>query len=214
MDSNSSATRHEGADATHELLAAVKKDAVAMHERTLEAIKKAGGKSSMGWDVLKVVLPILLTTVLGFWVWYTQSKIQSKVDENSRLLSMRLALTEEFYRRKLDRYEATCKEIARLEESLERYGELEVNPEVGVQAADSMIAVDRLRKSDFLFLTDKFKSQLGDLWEIGRNRMMSSGEDNDDLKKKLREQIKSLKEEMNVDLNTSDLTWRPKQSDR
>jgi hypothetical protein len=210
MDNNSSRTQQPESGATQESLA-TKGDLDDKHESIITAIKEASA-SNRAWDILKAVLPILLTTLLGFWVWYTQNKIQSKVEESNRLLSTRLALTEEFYKRKLNQYEATSKEIADLEQSLEQYDERESDPTIGTRASNSMSAVDRLRKSDFLYLTDKFKGELGDLWDIGIDRMRSNGNDDTEIKKKLRDQIKQLKDEMNADLHTSDLGWLPQQS--
>lgn len=216
MDSNSTANKQDQANETNELLKTLKEDLASRHQIAMRAIEQSGSGS-----LVKVVLPIVLTAVLGLVVWYFQNQIQkkadannlsiqSKVEENNRLLSTRLALTEEFYKRKLDAYEKTCTWIARLEESLDRYDELQINPEVGTQATDSMRAVDLLSKSDFLYLSSKFKSQLGDLWDIGRQRMVS-GSGEPDMKKKLSAQIKSLREEMNLDLHTSDLNWLPSQ---
>jgi hypothetical protein len=202
MDSNSIGINREKASTTPEVLAGVKNDVAALHQE-LEVIKDAT-QSNRAWDILKIVLPVLLTTILGFLIWYTQTKIQHKVEENSRLLSTRLALTEEFYRHKLKTYEDTCAEIARLRESLERYGDKEVDPEVGAQATDSMAAVDRLSKSEFLYLSDTFKTRLSDLWQIGRIRMETNEEG--ELRKQLADQIELLRLEMNSDLHTKELS--------
>ena len=85
---------------------------------------------------------------------------------------------------------------------------------MGTQATDSMNAVDHLSKSDFLYLSPKFKDQLSDLWQMGVDRMSTSGGDNADTRKKLSAQIKILRDEMNADLHTSDLNWLPQQSER
>ena len=215
MDSSSDANE------TRELLMALKEDLTSRHESAMKAIEERDKRGS----VIKIVLPIILTTTLGLLVWYFENKIQtkadennrsiqSKVEENNRLLSTRLALTEEFYKRKLDAYEKTCTQIARLEESLERYDGLALNPDVGTQASDSMNAVDHLSKSDFLYLSPKFKDQLSDLWQTGVDRMSTSGGDNADIRRKLTAQIKNLRDEMNADLHTSDLNWLPQQSER
>ena len=210
MDSSSDANE------TRELLRALKEDLTSRHESAMKAIEDRDKRGS----VVKIVLPIILTTTLGLLVWYFENKIQtqatennrsiqSKVEENNRLLSTRLALTEEFYKRKLDAYEKTCTQIASLEESIERYDGLALNPDVGTQASDSMSAVDHLSKSDFLYLSPKFKDELTDLWKIGADRMTRSADDSSDTRKKLSEQIKNLRDEMNADLHTSDLNWLP-----
>ena len=213
MDSHSSET--------HELLTALKEEFASRHDSAMKAMEDRDKRG----QVMKVALPIILSAALGLLVWYFENKIQTqatennrsiqgKVEENNRLLSTRLALTEEFYKRKLDAYEKTCTQIARLEESLERYDGLQLNPDVGVQATDSMNAVDHLSKSDFLYLSPKFKDQLGDLWKIGVDRMSGSSGNEADTRKMLSAQIKNLRDEMNADLHTSDLNWLPQQPEK
>jgi hypothetical protein len=223
MTNNSEQVRPEETNESHELLVTLRQD-IEDHKKVIEDRDKRG-------FVVKVVLPILsiiLTAVLGLLVWFFENRIetkadennrniQAKVEENNRLLSTRLALTEEFYRRKLNAYEKTCTLIVSLADSLERYDGREVNPEVGAQANDSMAAVDQLSKSDFLYLSPKFKDQLGDLWQMGVDRMdvdrmANRGQDSLDMKKKLNQQIKNLRDEMNADLHTSDLNWLPRSS--
>lgn len=204
MGNNSVEINQEKAGATHEVLATLKNDVAAMHQK-VAAIQDVTA-SNRAWDILKIILPILLTTVLGFLIWFTQTKIQTRVEENNRLLSTRLALTEEFYRHKLKTYEDTCTEIGRLRESIERYGEKESNPDVGAQASDSMEAVDRLSRGEFLYLSDNFKIGLRKLWKIGANRMTTTDEDETVLKKNLADQIEFLRVEMNSDLHTKELS--------
>ena len=203
MDTNSIGVDQKNPSTTDEVLAAVKNDVAAMHQK-IEVIKDVTASNRV-WDILKIVLPVVLTTLLGFLIWYTQTKIQSGVEENNRLLSTRLALTEEFYRHKLKAYEDTCVEIARLRELLERYDEKEINPEVGAQASDSLASVYRLSNSEFLYLSDKFKSELGNLYDVGVNRMRMEEEESV-VKKKLADQNEHLRLEMNSDLHTKELS--------
>ena len=214
MDGNSTTVDQNKTNETNQLLKALKEDLASRHESAMKAIESRG----WGGYMVKVVLPIVLTTVLGLMVWYFQNQIQrkadennraiqGKVEENNRLLSTRMALTEEFYKRKLDEYEKTGKVIAKLRESLDRYDELEVNPEIGKQASDNTNAVYRSSKSDFLYLSPEFRAQLLELYDIGVDIMRR--EENPDVKKKLADQIKNLTDEMNHDLHTSDLNWLP-----
>lgn len=153
---------------------------------------------------MKLVLPVLLTTFLGFLIWSLQTNIQRKVEENNKLLNTRLALTEEFYRHKLKAYEDTCAEVAKLRELLERYDEKESEPEIGARTTDSMAAIDRISNTELLYLSDKFKGELSDLWEIGRTRMQATDQDQSALKEQLKKSIDGLRVEMNADLQTKE----------
>jgi len=214
MDGNSIKPNQENAATTHEMLAALKNDVTALHEK-VESIQTA--QANKKWEIVKLVLPIVLTAVLGLMVWYFQGQIQknadehnreiqAKVDENNRLLSTRLALTEEFYKRKLAEYEKVGIVIAKLREALDRYDELEVDPEIGAQASDNTNAVRVIKESDFLFFSSKFRDKLDELWIIGVHvigkRELDSAEKNN-----LADLIKGLRDEMNTDLHTSDLSW-------
>ena len=220
MDDNSIKTNQENTAITHEMLATLRNDVAALHEK-VEAIQTA--QANKTWDILKLVLPIVLTAVLGLMVWYFQNQIQknadehnreiqAKVDENNRLLSTRLALTEEFYKRKLAEYEKVGIVIAKLREALDRYDELEVDPEIGAQASDNTNAVRVLKESDFLFFSSKFRDKLDELWIIGVH-VIGKRELEADVKTNLADLIKSLRDEMNTDLHTSDLSW-PQQSEK
>jgi hypothetical protein len=218
MDSSSMDVKQ---DEGNELLKALKEDVASRHDSVMKAIE-ASGKG----DWRKVVLPIILTTSLGFFVWYGQNKIQakvdnnkteiqSKVDENNRLLSTRLALTEEFYKRRLNAYEKTCGEIANLRASLDRLRELEDNPDVGQQAFASVRAVNDLRKSDLLYLSNDFKNDLADLWGYGIDRMKVNADDDSALELamgKINDQITKLEERMRLDLQTREIGQLPQQT--
>jgi hypothetical protein len=173
----------------------------ANQEATIKAIES--NKSNRGWEIVRITLPIALTAGLGFWIWSLQSGIQRTVDDNNRLLSTRLALTEEFYKRKLTVYENASKEVARLRQVLERLEEQQFDPEVGKSAADSVSAIDSLRKSDVLYLSENLQSDLAQLWDLGTARMQIN-EDDDALKQgamqKIVDQVTTLGKHMKDDL--------------
>jgi hypothetical protein len=224
MDGN---PREDDQDETRRLLKALENDAASRHDSAMKAIAASRKEDWLGY-VMKVVLPVILPILLGFFVWYGQKKIetqvdtnkteiQSKVDENNRMLQTRLALTEEFYKRKLNAYEKTCGEIANLRASLDRLRELEINPEIGQQAFASVRAVNDLRKSDLLYLSDDFKNDLGDLWGYGIDRMKVNADDDAALELamgKVNEQISKLERRMRDDLQTGEIGRFPRQSTR
>jgi hypothetical protein len=196
-----------------QLLKALREDLDSRHATAMKAIEEKG----WGGYMVKVVLPIILTAALGLTVWYFENRIQTnadknnqeiqqKVDENNRLLSTRLALTEEFYKQKLGKYKEVGTVIAQLRQALDRYDDLEVYPEIGKQASDNTEALREMKESDFLFFSPKFRDKLDELWDIGIN-VIGKREEDVNVKKNLATLIVSLRDEMNQDLHTSDLGW-------
>src|SRR5437016_11396339 len=70
------------------------------------------------WQIFIVILTPLATAVLGGLVWLWQSQLQQHIDEQTRELTTRLALTEEFYRRKLTVYEKVHQQTTDLTNAL------------------------------------------------------------------------------------------------
>src|SRR5947199_1196967 len=167
MNSDANPVEQTEANEIKQLLKTLREDLESRHASAMKAIKGRG----WGGYMVKVVLPILLTTVLGLTVWYFENRIQSnvdennrviqtKVDENNRLLSTRLSLTEEFYKQKLEEYRKVGTVIAQLRQALDRYDDLEVYPEIGKQASDNTAHLRELKESDFLFFSPEFRDKL------------------------------------------------------
>lgn len=204
MNSNSSGAKEGDATTHSELLAAVKSDVAALHENTIKVIKDVTASNRV-WDAVKTVLPILLTTFLTFLIWNAQSKIQGKVDDNNRVLQARMALTQDFYKMKLNAYVDTCRVIADMSKSLDSYQNKEFNPDIGKQASDNVEAVGRLGTVYALFLSDDLKKDLGKLWGSGINRMSN----NDYAMQEINTQILALEQRMRNDLRTEELGYLP-----
>jgi hypothetical protein len=83
---------------------------------------------------------IALPVVLGFVVWILQLGTNQKIDSTSKKLATRLALTEEFYKRKLTIYEELEKQMAGLAEAMK---DLEADP---ANASSRMLVIDDVRK--------------------------------------------------------------------
>ena len=213
MDDQANPVAQTEANEIKQLLSALREDLDSRHAIAMKAIEDKGG----GGHTVKVILPIVLTAVLGLIVWYFENRIQTqaginnqaiqqKVDENNHMLSTRLALTEEFYKQKLEEYKKVGTVIAQLRQALDRYDDLEVYPEIGKQASDNTEALRELKESDFLFFSPGFRDQLDKLWDIGIN-VIGQREEDATAKKNLAALITNLRDEMNQDLHTSDLSW-------
>ena len=56
------------------------------------------------WKVSQVVLPIVLTAALGFFVWFAQARIQTTLSQQTSQFSAELGLKQFLFERRLDAY--------------------------------------------------------------------------------------------------------------
>ncbi len=157
-------------------------------------------RGGFGWfgEVAKILLPSLVTALIGFGIWSTQKDIEQTVEKNNRMIQMRLALSEEVFKRQLTVYEATCKEIATMQQALTQ----ERN---GKKAADSLESLHLFRQSNALYISDKVETSLSDLWEAGINVMMMQAED-EAVKKRVAERIATAHVHMKDELKVNELS--------
>lgn len=72
-------------------------------------------KSTQLWMTL---FTAFITTAVGFAAWFAQNRIQQHIDVRSQELETTLALKQEVYGRKLDRYESVHQQMAALANAL------------------------------------------------------------------------------------------------
>jgi hypothetical protein len=188
-------------------------------EKTIQELASANkeliktfGPGSRLWELVKLALPVLLTALLGGWTWYLQYQTQKQVNENTQNLSAKLALSEEFYKRKLSVYEDASKNIGRLRQSLERLADQSIDPGVSTAAADSISAIDDMRRSDLLYMSDDLKQHLAQLWDLGMARMQAGGENGPQITtamQKVDDEVRRLEQQMRDDLQTKTIGQTP-----
>jgi len=76
-------------------------------------------KDSHLWQIVLAIIPIVLTVGLGWWVTRAQTEIVRRIDDQKQDLTTRLALTQEYQKRKLDVYQACAKSMSILADSLQ-----------------------------------------------------------------------------------------------
>jgi hypothetical protein len=107
---------------------------------------------SKTWKIALVAIPVLLTVGLGFFV-----------DASGKRLATRLALTQEFYKRKLSVYEEADKQMAAVIGCLE---DLRLNPDDSAQttaAFDNVRKLSDVSKTNGLYMTKEVSEGLNDV---------------------------------------------------
>ncbi|MFY9561222.1 MAG: hypothetical protein WAQ52_13390 [Terriglobales bacterium] len=72
------------------------------------------GVTSKTWQLATLIVPIVLTTWLTFWVSQKEENIKQDIDKQSQLFSQQLQLSEELYKRRFDAYEKLYAQLVQL----------------------------------------------------------------------------------------------------
>jgi hypothetical protein len=149
-------------DATADIKKAVEEH----HQVVIAKVMPGTGRDTKGeskkFKVMLALIPVAATVGLGFYV-------ARKVDQSKQEITTRLAIQEEFYKRKLATYEKTYAQMAEFNQAL---NSLRVDPdsvEAGMKAFQSMAEFDKFRRSNALYIRSDVMTELGNVWEAAAN---------------------------------------------
>jgi hypothetical protein len=157
-------------------------------------------------EVIKVGVPVV-TLVFGYFIYGAQAKLQGGIDANSQILADRLAfqsaVREEFYKRRLDAYEAACKEMAATIAALNSAG---TTPDNEIHAFDIISKFEQVNKGNTLYWSPTLQSGLDDFWGLGlaklQDRKWDDPKTNDDIEK----MVVVVHRQMKTDLSVPDIS--------
>jgi len=89
-----------------------------VEEQRLHAVGDA--MSSKAWQLATLLVPIVLTTWLTYWVSQKENNIKQDIDKQSQLFSQQLQLSEELYKRRFDTYDKLYAQLVQLNGRLEK----------------------------------------------------------------------------------------------
>jgi hypothetical protein len=130
-----------------------------VEEHRLHAVSEAA--NSKAWQLATLLVPIVLTTWLTFWVSQKEDNIKQDIDKQSQLFSQQLQLSEELYKRRFDAYEKLYVQLAQLNGKLGPYKN---------GGAESKINADRAAQLNELFdlnklhMSRKVENLTGQAW--------------------------------------------------
>jgi len=122
-----------------------------VQEGSVEGAAKKG--ESKAWKALALLLPVVLTALLGMYV-----------DRRIEGLKSRLDLTTDFYKKKLEIYENNHKQIVRLIEALHN---AQVDPTSKGTAIESLHTLNQGYTTDSLYMSNDLLKKLRDLYKAG-----------------------------------------------
>lgn len=92
--------------------------AIATNQRVLFiSNQKPDDKKSRKWDVAQIVIPAILTGLVGLGVWYSQNKLADEITASTQAVSTRYVLTQEYYKERFKVYQRTMEHLVILESS-------------------------------------------------------------------------------------------------
>lgn len=116
--------------------------------------------NSKAWQLATLLIPIVLTTWLTYWVSQKENSIKQHIDTQSQIFQQQLQLSEELYKRRFDAYEKLYIELAKLNENLspdKTLGESKAN-------ADSATQLSQLLTVSKLHMSANIESKTEDAW--------------------------------------------------
>ena len=168
----------------------------------LKSSSKADAKTTWAQEFHKIVIPSLVTAVVGFFIWNAQNRIQQKVDENNQMLQTQMALKEEFFKRRLTKYEEACGHIALVKNALDEAG---AGPESDAQALTALHELNVHYERNSLFWSDDLQKGLGCFWQSGVDKFRGKQVGDCDENRSVMDQVSGLYGQMKKDLAVKDL---------
>jgi hypothetical protein len=167
---------------------------------SLGTASEANKKTTWAQDFLKVLVPSVVTALFGFLIWNAQIKIQDSVTHSNEMLRSEMALKEEFYKRRLSRYEAACQNVASVKYALDV---AQVSPGNETKAMNKLAELHELKTGNVLYWSDGLDKRLGALWTLGiekiRTRHFTDKTANESISSEIAALHKQMKEDLKVD---------------
>jgi hypothetical protein len=136
----------------------------AVEEPRLHAVSDA--VTSKAWQLATLLVPILLTTWLTFWVSQKENNIRHDIDNQNQLFSHQLQLSEELYKRRFDTYDKLYAQLVQLNGRLEKQAGTE-RAEWNKANADQIAQFNELLNLSQLHMGPKVEALMFPAWIAG-----------------------------------------------
>ena len=178
-----------------------------MESRHKELSKKLEAKDARGWQVAMALVPVIATALLGLLVFYLHKDTNANIDRTSKLLSTRLALSQQFYEQRFKVYEDADRSMVRL---LAAVNNLDRNPgdiAKKKEAADLLFQLYGSSRTNSFYMTPEVSKGLTHVWSIATQlpQLMNGGtEQISDLSAAIRTLEAQMRKELLVNIEPLD----------
>ena len=174
---------------------------------SLATASEPKSKTTWAQDLWKVLIPSTITAVFGFLIWNVQTNINQTVTNSNQMLQTQMALKEEFYKRRLTKYEDACKSVTDVRHALDEA--VEAVPDSQTLAMQKLLDLDALNKSNELYWSDALGKRLGNLWELGVDKLRYKQFGDKVANDNIRDEISALYKQMKDDLAVKEMARLP-----
>jgi hypothetical protein len=135
-----------------------------VEEHRLHAVSEA--MTSKAWQLATLLVPIVLTTWLTFWVSQKEDNIKQDIDKQSQLFSQQLQLSEELYKRRFDAYDKLYAQLVQLNGRLQAQAGVERGDWNKINA-DQVAQFSELLNLNKLHMSPSVEGLSVDAWRVG-----------------------------------------------
>jgi hypothetical protein len=137
-----------------------------VEEQRLHAVSEV--VTTKAWQLATLLVPILLTTWLTFWVSQKETNIRRDIDNQNQLFSHQLQLSEELYKRRFDTYDKLYAQLVQLNGRLEKQaGEGAESGDWNKTNADQIAQFNELLNLSQLHMGPKVEALMFPAWIAG-----------------------------------------------
>jgi len=159
-----------------------------------EILNQLKSKDPWSWRILSIVLPIIVTSLIGWFIFMGQTRIQNSINIESSKLAMRLNLAHDLYTQKFKVYMELYNSIVSLSSSLK---DSRIHPEDRTHTHDNIEKLSNLSDSNKLIIGDTLYNILNDMW---RSAIFSSPTEVMDIKYDSYSDFFKLKEKTEIQM--------------
>ena len=128
-------------------------------QESINELKKSGENKK--WQLVTIILPVVLTTILGALGFFWQQRIQTNFDQKAKELSSKLALAEEYFKRQLDVYQEVHKHMILTQSALR---DLKTGAGAATQVNHHLTQLSQARAVNTIYISREASEKLGDLF--------------------------------------------------
>ncbi len=169
-------------------------------------VEQSINKESIKWKIFITSLPVILTAILGYWVWRGQVNIQKDIDKSGKTLSTKLELSKYYYEERVELYKAIYDEMVAL---IDAFQNSKVDNTYKTKAIDGLQKLYQANILGGFWMSNKLRDEIEKVWIIGVSMLIpkkSGASTNIDM---LKTRISNVETIMKEELGVEELRQQP-----
>ena len=162
----------------------------------LNEVRKADSKS---WKITLVIIPVILTSLLGLFIWRVETNITERIQKEAMLHEAWLKMSQEFFTQRFDAYRRLLDKVYTLETSI-REANSTIEKRIGFY--ENIGDLNNLKNSERLLISKELYEDIYKMWCLTREAARENPISPEKVKttSKLKEGIEArMRQELQVD---------------